>query len=72
MRMHLLIPVVGTLALTAPICACSSTPDAVLNAQSVARRDYDQSVANYESCIAARPSNTRTCERLRQIMEAYE
>lgn len=72
MQMRLLMPVVGTLALAAALCACSSTPDAVLNAQTAARSDYDQSVANYENCIAARPSNPRACERLRQIMEAYE
>lgn len=72
MQMRSLMPVVSTLALAAALCGCSSTPDAVLNAQTAARSNYDQSVANYENCIAARPSNPRACERLRQIMEAYE
>jgi hypothetical protein len=72
MQMRSLMPVVSMLALAAALCACSSTPDAVLSAQTAARSDYDQSVANYENCIAARPSNPRACERLRQIMEAYE
>lgn len=72
MQMRSLMPVIGALAFAGALCACSSTPDAVLNAQTAARSAYDQSVANYENCIAARPSNPRACERLRQSMEAYE
>jgi hypothetical protein len=72
MQMRSLMPVVGALTLAAALCGCSSTPDAVLKAQTAARSDYDQTVANYENCIAARPSNPRACERLRQNIEAYE
>jgi hypothetical protein len=70
MEMRLLMSVAGALVFACALCACSSTPDAVLSAQTTARRGYDQSVANYENCIAAHPSRPSVCERQRRIMDA--
>ena len=73
MQMRSLMPVVGALALASTFCACGSTQDnVVLNAQTTARRDYDQAIADYENCLAVNPSNARACEHLRRIVEVYE
>jgi hypothetical protein len=35
-----------------------------------ARQDYDQAVANYQTCLAANSSNPNACEGQRNIMNA--
>jgi hypothetical protein len=40
------------------------------NPQVDARSRYDQSVADYQKCLAANPSNANACEGQRAIIEA--
>ena len=74
--MKKLLPAVATL-LFAILCACSGVerfndivldPDAAT--QEKARRQYEQSVADYRECLAANPANA--CDGQHQIMEADE
>ena len=57
------------------LCACSmSVIDTVLNPDTAieekARRQYEQSVADYRECLAANPANA--CDGQRRIMEANQ
>jgi hypothetical protein len=49
-----------------------SPNQAILNAQEDARRDYDKSVTEYRTCLAANQSNARACEGQKNIMDANE
>ena len=68
------LPIAATLVFASLLAACSGSERMrdVLNAQTTGWRDYDQSVADYENCLAANPSNPTACDRQRRIMEAYE
>jgi hypothetical protein len=44
----------------------------VLNAQTAARRDYDQLIADYDNCVATHRSNPSACDRLKRAVEAFE
>ena len=76
--MKILLPVVATLLFASVLCACSGIErrfsDIVLDpdtaTQEKARRQYEQSVADYRECLAANPANA--CDGQRQIMEADE
>jgi hypothetical protein len=72
-----LLSVVTTLLFASVLCACSGIErlnDIVLNpdtaTQEKARRQYEQSVADYRECLAANPANA--CDGQRQVMEADE
>jgi hypothetical protein len=41
-----------------------------MSPQGAARQDYDRAVANYQTCLAANPSNPNACDGLRHIMDA--
>jgi hypothetical protein len=72
-----LLPAVATLLFASVLCACSGIerfndiardPDTAT--QEKARRQYEQSVADYRECLAANPANA--CDGQRQIVEANE
>jgi hypothetical protein len=72
-----LLPVVTTLLFASVLCACSGIErlnDIVLDpdtaTQEKARRQYEQSVADYRECRAANPASA--CDGQRQIVEANE
>jgi hypothetical protein len=72
-----LLPVVTTLLFASVLCACNGIErlnDIVLDSdtatQEKARRQYEQSVADYRECLAANPPSA--CDGQRQIMEADE
>ena len=75
--MKILLPVVATLLFASVLCACSGIerfsdialdPDTAT--QEKARRQYEQSVADYRECLAVNPANA--CDGQRQIVEANE
>ena len=72
MQMRLLMPVVAALALANALCGCATQDGVVLNAQTAARRDYDQLIADYDNCVSTHRSNPSACERLRRAVETYE
>jgi hypothetical protein len=72
MQMRLLMPVVGALALANAVCGCATQDNVVLNAQTAARRDYDQLLADYDNCVATHRSNPSACDRLKRAVEAFE
>ena len=71
------LPIAAMLLFASMLCACSGIErldDIVLSpgtaAQEKARRQYEQSAADYRECLAANPANA--CDGQRQIMEADE
>jgi len=75
--MKILLPVAAMLLFASILCACSGIErldDIVLSpdtaAQEQARRQYEQSAADYRECLAASPANA--CDGQRRIMEADE
>lgn len=61
------------LAAPLALCACASTPWGRANqAQAQAQAAYEQSVADYRSCLSANSKNTAVCDAKRASMEAQE
>jgi hypothetical protein len=68
------LPIAATLVFASLLAACSGSERMreAAGSQTAAQRDYHQSVADYENCLAANPSRERACEGQRRIMEANE
>jgi hypothetical protein len=74
-----LAKIVALIVIASALSACSGSatqqsPSAsladVFDPKAAAQRSYDKSLADYQNCYAANPSNPDACEKQRQMLEA--
>ena len=74
-----LAKIVAFVVIASALSACSGSatqqsPSAsladVFDPKAAAQRNYDKSLADYQNCYAANPSNPEACEKQRQMLEA--
>jgi hypothetical protein len=59
-------------AMLAAVCLLSDCAGSPIAMERDARLNYEKSVTNYRSCLAANPSNVNACEAQRLIMDTDE